>query len=193
MPSTLRVNVAFFMRNILTNLLIAVSLGLCVLIWFQWVREGHSRQTIQKLTDTIHDKDEALQNLQGVVRQTQAEVARLEQRKNELTALVASNRLEIAQLTRDLDRANTELEQKARQLEAYKDALERANESIRKQNEDIKRQNEDLKQLGEERNEIVSKYNKIVAEFNDLAEKWNALQEMLKTNPPAGRAPPEKR
>ena len=176
------------MRNFLTNLLIAVALGLCVLIWFQWVREGHSRQEIQKLTDKVHDRDEAIQGLQGTIRRTEAEVTRLDGLKNQLTATLKTNRQEILTLTKDLDKANTDLEQQAKQVDAYKDALERANESIKKQNEDVKRQNEEMKKLAEERNEIVTKYNKVVADFNELANKWNALQENLsKTNAPAGK------
>lgn len=173
------------MKNFLTNLLIGISLCLCVLIWFQWLREGHMRQKVQALTDTIHDRDEAIQNLQAASRGDRAEISRLDGLKNELTATVKTTRLEIAKLTKDMERANAEIEKQLKQVDAYKDALERANESIKKQNDDIKRQNEEMKTLADERNEVVTKFNKVVADFNDLAAKWNALQETLsKTNAP---------
>lgn len=176
------------MRNVLTNLLIAVALGLCALLFYQWVREGHSRQNIQKLTDVIHDRDETIQGLQQTIKRDEAEITRLDGLKNQLTATLKTNRQEILTLTKDLDKANAEVDRQTKQLDAYKDALERANESIKKQNEDVKNQNEEMKKLADERNEIVTKYNKVVADFNDLANKWNALQESLsKTNAPAGK------
>jgi len=176
------------MRNILTNLLIAVALGLCVLIWYQWVREGDSHKKVQALTDTVHDRDETIQGNQSRIRQIEAENTRVDGLKNQLTATLKTNRQEILTLTKDLDKANAEVDRQAKQVDAYKDALERANESIKKQNEDVKRQNDELKKLAEERNEIVTKYNKVVADFNELANKWNALQESLsKTNAPAGK------
>jgi len=176
------------MRNFLTNLLIAVSLCLCVLIWFQWVREGRTRHKLQALTDTVHDRDETIQGIRGTVKRYEAEISRLDGLKNQLTATVRSNRQEIVSLTGDLDKTKTDLERQTRQVEAYKDALDRANESINKQNEDVKRQNEEMKKMAEERNEIVAKYNKVVGDFNDLATKWNTLQESLsKTNAPADK------
>ncbi len=176
------------MKTFLTNLLIIVSLGLCILIWHQWVREGKSRQEIQALTDTIHDRDETIQSLQVTLRRNEAEIARLDELKNQLKATVQSNSVEIIELRRELDTAKAELEKQTRLVDAYKDALEQANESIKKQNEDVLRQNEEMKKLAEERNEIVLKYNKLVEEFNELANKWNALQETLaKTNQPAPR------
>ena len=182
------------MKTFLTNLLIVLALCLCGLIWIQWKREASLRHEIQSLKNTIFQGREQIQGLEMVLKRTDDEVKRLDGLKGELTATVKSNRQEIAELAKDLQRANTEVERNLKQIEAYKDALDRANESIKKQNEDIKKQNEDIKKLAEERNDIVAKHNKVVAEFNDLAAKWNTVQEQLaNTNaPPQTGAPPKK-
>jgi chromosome segregation ATPase len=173
------------MKNFLQNLLILFALCLCGLIAFQWDRETKLQQDKQRLTDTIHDKLEAIQSLQGQLKRTEDEVRRLDKLKNELTETGKSNRVEIAELRRDLEKANADIERNAKQIDVYKTALDKANESIKKQNEDIKTQNEEMKKLADERNETVVKFNKVVEDYNDLAKKWNDLQSSLSaTNAP---------
>ncbi len=174
------------MKNFLQNLLILFALCLCALIAFQWDRETKLQQDRQRLTDTIHDKLEAIQTLQGQLKRTEDEVKRLDKLKNELTETVKSNRVEIVELKRDLEKASAEVERNAKQIDVYKTALDKANENIKKQNEDIKTQNEEMKKLADERNDAVVKFNKLVGEYNDLAKKWNDLQNSLSaTNAPA--------
>lgn len=173
------------MKNILQILLIFLALCLCALIAFQWHREAKLRQEIQNLHDTVHDKLEGIQSLEGTLKRSEEEVKRLDNLKLGLTETVKSNRVQIAQLAKDLEKSGVEVENGLRKIEEYKAALQQANESILKQNEDIKKQNEEVKKLAEERNESVIKYNKVVTEFNDLAKKWNDMQQQLSTNAPA--------
>jgi len=173
------------MKNILQNLLIFLALCLCALVVYQGHREAKLRQEIQNLYDTLHDKLENIQSLEGTLKRSEEEVKRLDALKVELTAIVKSNRVRMAQLAKDLDKCGVEVEIGLRKIEEYRAALRQANESILKQNEDIKRQNEQVKRLAEERNQSVIKYNKVVTEFNDLAKKWNDLQQQFSTNAPA--------
>lgn len=177
------------MKNFLTNLMIVLALGLCLLIWFQWQRETGNRQQIQTLTDRVHDRDEKIQSQDGLLKSVQAEVTRLDGLKKDLTEQVKSNRVDIVNLDKELDRLKNSDEVKTKQIEAYKDALDRANEAIKKQNEDIKIQNQQIAKVAEERNELAKKYNKVVTDFNELANKWNALQAQLAA---ATNAPPSK-
>ena len=167
------------MKNFLINLMVVLSLGLCILIWFQWKRETVNQQSRQTLTDRLHERDEKIQSQDGLIRTTQAEVVRLDALKKELTEQVKSNNVQIVSLDKDLDRNKAENEVKTKQLAAYKEALDRANEAIKKQNEDVARQNEELKKVADDRNELAKKYNKAVGEFNELAAKWNMLQDQL--------------
>jgi chromosome segregation ATPase len=176
------------MKVFLQNLLILFALSLCALITFQWVRETDLRRNVQKLTDTVHDKLEAIQNLQSAVQRDEKEIQRLDGLKTELTQLVKSNAVEILGLYKDLEKGTNELERVRSQLDGYKDAMKRANENLQKQNEDIKRQNEEMAKLAEDRNDVVKKLNKMAADYNDLAAKWNKQQEDLlkaSTNSPA--------
>jgi chromosome segregation ATPase len=177
------------MKNFLQNLLIFFALALCALIAFQWVRETDLRKDIQKLNDTVHDKSQAIIDLEARLRHDEEEIKRLDGLKNELTATVKSNNLEIATLGKDLDKANIENQRKDKQIEVYKEALNTANENIKKQNDEMKAQNEEMKKLAEERNDIVKKFNKMATDYNDLAGKWNKQQEEIAakngTNAPA--------
>ena len=164
------------------------ALGLCGLITFQWVREVRLRHNIQGLTDEVQNKKEAIQNLTGVIKRSDDEIARLEGLKKDLTETVKSNRLEIAGLERELDKAQAETERQMKQVDIYKDALTKANDNIKRQNETITQQNEEMKKLADERNNVVLKLNKTVEEFNDLVKKWNEQQTALAaaaTNAPA--------
>jgi len=179
------------MKNFLQSLLIFFALALCGLIAFQWVRETELRREIQRLTDTVHDKSQAIIDLDNRLRHDEEEIKRLDGLKNELTATVKSNNLEIARLDKDLEKANAENQRKDKQIEVYKEALNTANENIKKQNEEMRAQNEEMKKLAEERNEIVKKFNKIAADYNELAGKWNKQQEDIAAKN-ATNAPPKK-
>jgi septal ring factor EnvC (AmiA/AmiB activator) len=167
------------MKNFLQNLLVFFALCLCALLAFQWVRETDLRKNVQKLTDANQDKSQAIQNLQANVKRDEAEIQRLDGLRNQLTETVKTNNIQIANLSRDLEKATNEVERAHEQIEVYKDALKKANDNIVKQNEDIKKQNEELKKVAEDRNEVVQKFNKLSKDFNDLVDKWNAQQAEL--------------
>ena len=176
------------MKSFLQNLLIFFALGLCALIAYQWVRETATNKKVQALTDTVHDKSEAIQNLQSTVKHDEAEIQRLDGLKNQLTQTVKSNEVRITALGKDLEKATNDLDHAQKQIVVYKDAVDRANESIKTQNETIKSQNDEMKKMAEDRNVLVQKFNKMAADYNDLAKKWNEQQEQLAkqaTNPPA--------
>ena len=183
------------MKNPLQNLLIFFALCLCVLCAWQWHVQAGLNEKVQKLTDTIQDKLEVIQNQQAAQRRSDEEIKRLDGIKLNLTETVKSNRTEIARLTKDLDKSNEEVEKGLKQIESYKSALQQANdniktqnEAIKTQNENIKTQNESLKKLSTEHSELVAKYNKVVSDFNDLAKKWNDAQAAAAaaaTNPPS--------
>jgi chromosome segregation ATPase len=178
------------MKSFLQNLLIFFALALCGLISFQWVRETNLRKQIQGLTDTVHDKMQAVQDLQGNVKRDEGEIQRLDGVKNVLTQTVKSNETRISGLVLDLEHSTNDLARTQQQVAAYKDAVDRANDSIRAQNDTIKKQNDQMAKLVEDRNAVVNKYNKMAADYNDLANKWNKQQEELAKM--ATNAPPKK-
>jgi len=168
------------MKNFLQNLLIVLALSLCALIAFQWLRAARTRARLESLVNEVHNKAEAIQNLEGQLKRSDAEVQRLDALKTELAETVKSNRVEIARVSKELKKSADDLDRSQRQIEVYKAAMDQANDNIRTQNEEIKKQNEQMKQFLADRNESVSNYNKLAADYNDLAKKWNDLQEQLK-------------
>lgn len=165
------------MKMFLSNLLICFALALCGLSAFQWVREARLRTEIAGLNDTIFERNKSIQTLEGNLKRSEGEVARLETLKTQLTDTIKTNRQEILALTKRTEKMEKEIEGQKNQIDVYKDAVERANESIKRQNEDIKKQNEEIKKLAEERNGAVLKFNKMVEQYNDLVKQFNKLQE----------------
>lgn len=167
------------MKNFLQNLLLLFALCLCALITVQWVRETRLRKQVQELTNKGQDMSEEIQNLHATVRRNEAEIQRLDSLKNQLTATVKSNNVEIAKLVKDLEKVEAENERNLKQAGVYKEALQTANDNIKKQNEDILKQNEEMKKLAEERNQMVRKFNEMATNYNALTTRWNKQQEDL--------------
>ena len=176
------------MKNFLQNLLIFFSLCLCGLIAFQWIRETDLRRDVQKLTNTVQDKLEAIQGLEGVKRRNEIEIQRLDALKNELNSTIKSNNTQILSLTNDLKKARADIAQNEQQIEVYKESIKTANATIQAQNDSITEQNAEMKKIAEERNEIVLKLNKLAGDYKELADRWNQQQADLakaSTNAPA--------
>jgi chromosome segregation ATPase len=179
------------MKNVLLNLLIFFALGLCGMIAFQWTRETDLRKDVQKLTDIIHDKSEAIQNLTGQIKRDEAEIQRLDSANKLLNQTVRSNDVQILSLQHDLAKVTSEAEKNEKQAEAYKDAFQKANDNVLRQNEEIKRANEDIKKVVEDRSAVVLQLKEMAAKYKDLAEQWNKQQEELRLAA-ATNAPPKK-
>lgn len=162
------------MKNFQQNLMVLLSLCLCGLSAFQWVRESRLQQKFKTLAGEVPVKAAAIQTIEGQLKRAKTEIERLDKLKTELTATINSNRAEILRLTAELERSQ-------KQVEADKTAIIRANESIQTQNNTTTKQNELMKKLAAERNEAVEKFNKLAADYNELAKKWNELQEQHKT------------
>jgi chromosome segregation ATPase len=206
------------MKNLLQNLLVFFALCLCGLIAFQWVRETELRRQVQKLTNDLQDRKEAILQLQSTVRQNNEEIKRLDGLKNQLTDLVKSNNVEIASLTKDLEKVKVENDRNQRQMEVYKEAFEKEKAAVQQGNENIERLSADLKRMADDRNIMVKKLNQNIGHLNVLAgqldrmqqdvakgatnlpvvmkdltafvEQWNVMQkDLAATNAPASDAP----
>ena len=172
------------MKAFLQNLLIFFALALCGLSAFQWVRETSLQRSIQKLTDTVHAKSEAIQSLQQTVKRDEAEIQRLDSLKNQLTDIVKSNNVEIAQLSRDLKKVEAENEKNMKQMEVYKEAYTTANQNVIKANEDINTLNADVKKLMLQQNGLITNLNAMTKSINGMATEWSRRgDEMQKMKP----------
>jgi chromosome segregation ATPase len=173
------------MKAFLQNLLIFFSLCLCILIAFQWIRESKTHEALQKDEDIIHDKSERIQNLEQTVKRDEAEIQRLDALQKQLSEIVKSNNVEIAQLSRDLKKVEAENEKNAKQVEAYKEALKTANERVLQEGEDIKTLNADLKNVMLERNDLVKNLNTLSESINHMATDWSQRGDQMQQMKPA--------
>jgi len=178
------------MKNLLHNLLIFFALCLCGLIAFQWVRETDLRKKLQELTNVVHDKTEAILNLEANVRRDRDEIQRLDGQRKQLEQTVKANDVQISNLSRDLDKATNDLQRTEKQMLAYKDAYQKTSENLTNANQTILEQNERMKKLAEEGNDVIKKFNKLNADYTALVNKWNQQQEELAKQ--ATNAPPKK-
>lgn len=181
------------MNKFLNNLLIVLALGLCGLSVFQWNRETRLHTDRQDLQNKLSDREQNIESLQATIKRVERDVARLETVKTELTATVASNRLEITDLKKNLYQAEREGDALREQVTAYKDAVDKQNESLKKQNEIITEQNTKMKELADERNSMVERFNKLAKDYNQVVKEYNDLVDRITgTNAPAGGQPPAK-
>jgi chromosome segregation ATPase len=181
------------MKRFLPTLLIFFALSLCALSAFQWVREARLRGDIVKLNDKIFQRDVEIQNLEGLLKTTKAEVTRLDALKTQLTETAKTNRQEILGLKRELEQTEAEAERHLKQIDVYKEAMLTANDRIKKQNEDILKQNQEMKKLAADRNETVTKYNSMVEQYNDLVKQFSKYQEDVAKAMAQANRPAEKR
>jgi chromosome segregation ATPase len=164
------------MKYVLQNLLICFALALCGLVAVQWIRETGLRQQLKSLDNATRTQRETVQNLESKIRGNEAEIVRLDSLKNELNAMVKSNRLEVSRLTSELEKATVENGRSLAQLQAHQQALQTANENLTRQNEEISKQNARINALIQERNDLVIKFNSLTTNYSALVERWNKQQ-----------------
>jgi chromosome segregation ATPase len=173
------------MKAFLQNLLIFFSLCLCGLIAFQWHRETRLHKKLQEDADVIHEKAENIQSLQQTVKRDEAEIQRLDALQKQLSEIVKSNNVELAQLRKDLKKVEAENERNVKQAEQYKEAFETANNRVVEANEKIK-------SLGEQVNNVLARHSLMVSNLNDMtqlistmATDWNRRNEDMQKMKPA--------
>ena len=105
-------------QKFLSNLLIFFALSLCALCAFQWVRESRLRGEVADLHRTVYLKLDAIQNLEAQLKRTEAEVARLDALRVELSGTIKTNQEEIQTLTKYSEKLEKEVEaQKAQRAQ----------------------------------------------------------------------------
>jgi chromosome segregation ATPase len=165
------------MKNFLQNLLIFFALCLCGLIAVQWVRETDLNKRMQALTNDLQARKQEVLDLQAASKRDAAEIKRLGELKDQLTALVKSNQVDIARLTKDLEKVSRENEHNRQQMEAYKVAFEKEKENVLIAQTNINELGEQLKIFASQRNLAVTNLNTISKTITDIASRWGKMAE----------------
>src|SRR5262245_61904598 len=122
---------------------------------FQWTVETDLRKNVQQLTDTVHDKSVAIQNLQANVKRDEAEIQRLDTERKRLTGILETNKIEISQLQKDLKKTEEENKKNLEASQTFKSAFETANENVKVANANIATLDHQLKQMISDRSRVV--------------------------------------
>jgi predicted nuclease with TOPRIM domain len=122
-----------------------------VLLAVQWHREDVLRRQLQRSDKTANSVSETIGSLQSDVARLEAQTARAEGLRLQMSTNAAARELEVQALKAALAKANTNIEL----------------------------QNEALKKLAEERSEVAERYNQLADDYNDLVNRWNAQQAVL--------------
>jgi chromosome segregation ATPase len=170
------------MKSLPTKIVLLFNIALGILCIVQWTRETRILTELESTAKQSHQRAENIVRLEDTVKKWEAEIARLDNRVQELVAIEKTNTFQIGSLTRDLRRTENIKLGLERQVSSYKEAVERQNENIKAQNESIakqndiiREQNDSIKKVVEERNDLVLKLNERTTSFNELVEKFNTF------------------
>ena len=165
------------MKNLLQNLLVFLSFGLCVLCAWPWYIQTLLHSQGEALQRTIFKQEAEIQVLTNSIKNSDAEIAGLSTRVNELKRAAMTNDLAADEQHREIMRLNKTSEVLSNEIGQYKVIVDKLEARLKEASEGIEKQNESFKKLLAERDEAIQKYNDSMKDRNALAEKYNALVE----------------
>ena len=174
------------MKNFLQNLLIALAMGLCVLCAWQWYVQTQLHIQGETLQKTIFRQAAEIQGYTNSIKNTDAEVAGLSTRINELKQAAMTNEQAGFEQKREIIRLNKSSEVLSNEIGQYKVIVDKLEAKLKEAAEGIEKQNEAFKKLVAERDDAIQKYNDSIKERNALAEKYNNLVERFNKLQAAG-------
>ena len=180
------------MKNLLQNLLVFLSFGLCVLCAWQWYIQTLLHSQGEALQRTIFKQEAEIQVFTNSLKNSDAEIAGLSTRVNELKQAAMTNEQAALEQKREIVRLNKSSEVLSNEISQYKVIVDKLEAKLKEASEGIEKQNEAFKKLLAERDEAIQKYNDSMKERNALAEKYNNLVERFNKLQAAGAAEPAK-
>jgi uncharacterized protein (DUF3084 family) len=159
------------------SLLIALALGLCGLVAFQWYRDADLRKQLAERGKEMQAMNEQKHEIEVTGKRVEEELKRVEQLKERLTEQDKTNKVELSRTKRDLAEANLKLERATKQGDAYKVAYEKMATDIKAQNESMKKLNEAYLNVVNVQKDTVEKYKKLATDCEELNARYNKLFE----------------
>jgi len=159
------------------SLLIALALGLCGLVAYQWYRDADLRKQLTERGKQMQAMNEQKHEIEVTGKRVEEELKRVEQLKERLTEQDKTNKVELSRTKRDLAEANLKLERATKQGDAYKVAYEKMATDIKAQNESMKKLNEAYLNVVNVQKDTVEKYKKLATDCEDLNARYNKLFE----------------
>jgi chromosome segregation ATPase len=176
------------MKNLLQNLLVFLSFGLCALCAWQWYvqtllySQGEAKQKI------IFKQATEIQGYTNSLKNMDAEIAGLSTRVNELKQSAMTNEQAAVAQGREIARLHLSSEVLSNEISQYKVIVDQLEARLKEAADGIEKQNAAFKKLVAERDEAIQKYNDSIKDRNALAEKYNALVDRFNKLQAAGGA-----
>jgi chromosome segregation ATPase len=174
------------MKNLLQNLLVLLSLGLCALCAWQWYVQTQLHIQGETLQKTIFKQAAEIQGYTNSIKNMDAEIAGLSTRVNQLKQSAMTNEQAALEQKREIIRLNKSSEVLSNEIGQYKVIVDKLEAKLKEAADGIEKQNESFKKLVAERDEAIQKYNDSIKERNALAEKYNNLVERFNKLQAAG-------
>jgi chromosome segregation ATPase len=173
------------MKNLLQNLLVILSFGLCALCAWQWYIQTLLHTQGEALQRIIFNQAAEIQGYTNSLKNMNAEIAGLSTRVNELKQAAATNEQAALEQKREITRLRQSSELFSNQVSQYKVIVDKLEAKLKEASEGIEKQNNAFKKLVAERDEAIQKYNDSMKERNALAEKYNDLVDRFNKLPAA--------
>jgi len=164
------------MKRFLENLLIVVSVALCVLIAYQWKRESGYREDIEALTKSGKEKDVQIAGLQSTGQKLERQVDALLNQNTNLFTTVKDQEAQLKRLQRDLKKFEFDNENLKERVTNLLEVVEERTAKLVEQQKRINEVITDRNEMVKERNEMVEKSNDIIKKYNDLVAQFDKYQ-----------------
>ena len=182
------------MKKFHQNFLICLAIGLCGLCAYQWYVQSVQHGEIEKLAQSVADRNAALQDATNAVKNADHQIGHLDARLTDYKKDAETNAQIIAEQKRALLKLQVVNDRQAVELADYQKAVDNLTGKLKRAYGDIQKQNDNISQLVTQRDDLVAKYNASVKDRNDVVGKYNDLvkriekQQASKAGSHAGKA-----
>jgi chromosome segregation ATPase len=176
------------MKNILQNLLVVLSFGLCALCAWQWYVQAQLHLQGESLQQTLLKQAEDIQAQTNRIKSMDAEIAGLSTHIEELKATVLSNKLVSVKQDHEIFMLHGTAGVLSNEIDQYKEVVDKMEAKLKSAAEGINRQNEAIVKIAKDRDDAIARANDTMKDRNAVVEKYNSLVlrwNQLQTNAPA--------
>ena len=167
------------MKNFQQNLLILITLSLCLLCAYQWHDQTRQREVVDGLNKLLSQKLASIQEYTNSIHTMDVEIAQMDGHLGELQATLKTNEQLIVSQKREITRLDLVNQSLTNQLAQYANAVSEYQSKLKEAFEAIQKQNDALKQLVKERDDFVQKLNDSVKDRNQVVSQYNQLVEQV--------------
>jgi chromosome segregation ATPase len=162
------------------NILIFLACCLCGLVGYQWFRDAALRRQIDDLNHQIAGLIEQKQTVESAQKRVEGELKRVEDLRTRLQDENKTNKIELAQISRELSVEKLAHERAEKQSDAYKDAFEKQKAQALRSNEIVNKANQELKDAAAARADLIAKYDELRKQYEDLGSKYTTAVDYIK-------------